>query len=167
MSGDVLDLRPRLNPEGQPRKGDIRTLAIAAEEWDGAEWVPLSTADDTERTLAWSRIAAESVRAANHAAYHAPTGDTGNVYDRCGSMHELLLCAEQLVRVLGDHASALAAAPGLFSDDDKHDAEQPRGPMHAMTAYALLTSAAGHVESARRVVNAAWSALSHLGVRHP
>jgi hypothetical protein len=107
----IVDIPPRLNPAVQPRKGDIRAIAIAAEQWDGDEWVPLPTDDDTERTVAWSRTAAEAVRAANHAAHHAPTGDPWNVYSRCGELRELLAHTEQLVEVLADQAGRINGTP--------------------------------------------------------
>ena len=163
MSGDVVDITPRLNPAVQPRKGDIRAIAIAAEQWDGDEWVPLPTDDDTERTVAWSRTAAEAVRAANHAADHAPTGDPWNVYSRCGELRELLAHTEQLVEVLADQAGRLNGTPGLYADDALEDVQ--RANLHAASAAAMLTSAAGHIGSARELVNDAFSALSHLRVR--
>jgi cation transport regulator ChaC len=103
------------------------------------------------------------VRAANHAAHHAPTGDPWNVYSRCGQLRELLAHTEQLVEVLADQAGRLNGTPGLYADDAREDVQ--RANRHAASAAAMLTSAAGHIGSAREQVNDAFSALSHLRVR--
>ncbi|MCW2905140.1 MAG: hypothetical protein JWO67_7405 [Streptosporangiaceae bacterium] len=116
--------------------------------------------DDMEPTLAATRAAAESVRTANHAAYHAPRGDTGNIYDRTGALVELLGSTEQIARVLGQHADRLKDAPGLFSDDGRPDPDT-----YAERAAARLHSASVVLDEAASLVNAAWSELSHLGVR--
>lgn len=112
---------------------------------------------DIESTLAATRAAAEAARQANHAAHDAPTS-TGNVYDRCAALHELLISTEQLVRVLGERAAQLRDADGLFSDDTTDPA------VHAVTGSAALTTAAAAIRVAGQHVNDAWSSLSHLGI---
>lgn len=110
----------------------------------------------TEPTLGNTRLAAERVRLANHAAYHAPTGDVSNVYDRTAALHELLSCAEQLTRVLGGHAARLADAPGLASTDPTPPADLAR------LAAEQLNRAAARLHWATDLVNEAWSDLSDL-----
>lgn len=116
---------------------------------------------DTEPTLNHTRQAAEQARAANHAAYNAP-GDIANLYDRCGALHELLSCAEQLVRVLGEHIDRARQRRNLYSTDATSPDE------HLNAAAGLLRHiAAVHVLDAAAQVNEAWSHLSPIGTRLP
>lgn len=115
--------------------------------------------DSDDRILAGTRAAAEAVRAVNHAAYNATAGNIGALYDRVGSLHELLLNVEQAVRVLGDHVRAATDTPNLYSTDQLAPVE------HLGAAAALLASAADGVHNVLDGVNNAWSHLSPVGRR--
>ena len=58
--------------------------------------------DEIEPTLAALNAAAESVRAAKHAAYHAPA-DPNSLYERTGTLVELLGYRRQVACSLGNH----------------------------------------------------------------
>lgn len=109
-----------------------------------------------EPTLAATRAAAESARAANHAAYNSPREDTGNVYDRTGALHELLSCTEQVARMLSDDVTRLRSVVGLTSTEGGDPGGQ------ALLAAADLADAAGRINAAAALVNSAWSYLSPL-----
>lgn len=115
---------------------------------------------NTEPTLAATYEAAEAVRAANHAAYDAPKGDTANVYDRCGALYQLLLCTHQATDDLRRHAARLATAPGLSSTELHRSASDG-----ANEAAALLVQAAQHIATAHDLANQAWSRLSPLYIQ--
>jgi len=110
----------------------------------------------TEPTLAATHAAAESARAANHAAYNTPRNDTGSVYDRTGALHALLSSTEQLARMLGEDVARLRDTDGLRSTD----AVDPGG--QALSAAADLATAAESISAAASYVNSAWSYLSPL-----
>lgn len=114
--------------------------------------------DRVEPTLGATRAAAESARAANHAAYNSPRGDVGNAYDRTGALHELLCCTEQVARMLADDVTRLRAAAGMTSTEGG----DARG--QALLAAADLADAAGRINTAAALVNSAWSYLSPLYV---
>lgn len=121
----------------------------------------MSNPEQAEPTLAATRAAAESARAANHAAYGSPRGDTGNVYDRTGALHQLLGSTEQLARMLGEDVARLRGAPRLRSTD-------PDDPgARALAAAADLAAAAADLNMAAARVNSAWSYLSSLYVQQP
>jgi len=111
---------------------------------------------DIEPTLAATQDAAEAVRAACHAAYHAPKADTGNVYDRCGALYQLLICVEQAVSDLSRHADRLTSSPGLTTTG----AADPN--VVVSRAAHLLLQAQGSVVEAHTLVNDAWTELSSL-----
>jgi hypothetical protein len=114
--------------------------------------------ETTESTLAATSAAAEAVRVANNAAYHAPTGDRDNVYDRAGAAHDLLARTEQLLDDLRAHAQRLTETPGLTTADDTDPTARVR------SAAAQLLMARARVANATQHVNQAWSELSPLYV---
>jgi hypothetical protein len=63
----------------------------------------MTSNDETEPTLAAMETASEAVRAANHAAYHAPATPE-SLYDRTGVLVELLGRLRQVAFTLGNHA---------------------------------------------------------------
>lgn len=111
-----------------------------------------------EPTLENTRLAAEHAHRADHAAYNAPRGDMGNLYDRAGAVHELLSCTEQLVRVLGEQVQRIATSEGLRSTENEPATRQ------AIRAAQLLMAGSLQVRRACDEVNEAWSALSPLYV---
>ena len=114
-----------------------------------------------EPTLQYTRLAAEQVRLANHAAYDAPRGDTSNLYDRTGAVHELLSRTEQLVQVLGEQVQRVISAEGLRAADGRSpDRKAANAAAHLLAAGNAVRSACGHV-------NDAWSELSPLYIDAP
>lgn len=111
----------------------------------------------SEPTLTAMTAAAEAARAANHAAYDAPRGDTSNLYDRAAALHDLLTKTEQLAQVLGQHVRRLRDVDGLRST-----ADDAAGQVAA--AAAELDAAAARIQSAHIEVSGAWSKLSTLYV---
>jgi hypothetical protein len=109
--------------------------------------------------------ASEAARAANHAAYHAPATPE-SLYDRTGTLVELLGRLRQVAFTLGDHverAPAAAMRDGLVldSDDGMPVAEYVHEPRRR------LADAAAELEDARQAANEAWSVLSHLKLSDP
>ena len=119
----------------------------------------MSAQEQTEPTLAATRAAAESARAANHAAYGSPRGSTSNAYDRTRALHQLLGSVEQLARMLGEDVTRLRGTTGLRSTDSGDPGAQ------ALAAAADLDDAAQDLTMAAARVNSAWSYLSSLYIQ--
>lgn len=110
---------------------------------------------EAESTLVLTRAAADTVRAANHAAFDAPTGDLANRYERAGAVAGLLSTVEQLVRALGEQVVSLPV-----DELTSTDGEPPAA--HVEVAARNLATAASAVGLAAHRVNVAWSQLGPL-----
>jgi hypothetical protein len=113
------------------------------------------TVNDVDPTSAYyMRVAATALRDACHAAYDAPR-TTDSVYDRAGTLHDLLCKVEQLAQHLARDIKQVADDPRLRSSDGDARTEAQR-------AQSRLGDAAKIVRCATTEVNAAWAHLSEI-----